>query len=73
MWETALFIKPSVCAGDVGEVWLPAKDGQSGKSLETPLVHPEKRRDPLLQISRECLIREQRLLPSKVLLSPQTT
>lgn len=39
--------------GDAGEVWVPAEDGQPGESLETPLVHPEERRDPLLQISCE--------------------
>ena len=43
-----------VCAGDAGEVGVPAEDGQSGEGLETPLVHPEERRDSLLQISCEC-------------------
>lgn len=45
----------SVFLGDAGEVWVPAEDGQSGESLETSLVHPEEWRDPLLQISRECV------------------
>lgn len=44
-----------VSLGDAGEVWVPAEDGQSGESLETSLVHPEEWRDPLLQISRECV------------------
>lgn len=43
----------SLTVGDAGEVWVPAKDGQPGESLETPLVHPEEWRDPLLQISCE--------------------
>ena len=44
-----------VCVGDAGEVWVPAEDGQSGESLETSLVHPQEWRDPLLQISCECV------------------
>lgn len=46
---------PFVSVGDAGEIWLPPEDGQSGESLEAPLVHPEEWRDPLLQISRECV------------------
>lgn len=42
-------------AGDAGEVWVPAEDGQSGESLEASLVHAEEWRDPLLQISCECV------------------
>lgn len=41
--------------GDAGEVWISAQDGQSGESLEAPLVHPEEWRDPVLQISCECV------------------
>lgn len=43
-------------AGDAGEVRVPAEDGQPGESVETPLVHPEERGDPLLQISGECVL-----------------
>lgn len=32
---------------------LPAEDGQPGQGLEAPLVHPEERRDPLLQVAGE--------------------
>lgn len=42
-----------VSAGGFGEVWLPAEDGQPGEGLEAPLVHPQERRDPLLQVSGE--------------------
>ncbi len=64
-----------MCVGDVGEIRILAEDGQSGQSLETSLVHPEERRDPLLQISRECVSHYEPgcPLPSKVLLSAQKT
>lgn len=40
-------------AGGAGEVWVPAEDGESGQGLEAALVHPEERRDPLLQVAGE--------------------
>lgn len=49
-----MFFCVVVFVGDVGEVWVPAEDGQSGESLEATLVHPQEWRDPLLQISCEC-------------------
>lgn len=55
LWGHSEFYCAVVSVGDVGEVWLPAEDGQSGESLEATLVHPEEWRDPLLQISCECV------------------
>lgn len=50
MSDSTLSRRPT---GGAGEVWVPAEDGESGQGLEAALVHPEERRDPLLQIAGE--------------------